>query len=186
MGRGRDQGGGADLREAFSCSGILKILEVIISFTIVMIHRLGAGGSYLFFSNPYGQLQNNDQTRALDRENLGNGACVTFLIIPLVLLSSYVLDGRYEIQKTFLEWVWNLIGCAMYLGAGIKTVQVWTAYEADEAALSNGLYNDYTENAFAMGKAMGGLCLLNSLVFFVDFIMAYITKRRIKNSQEAY
>ena len=47
----------------------------------------------------------NDQTHALDTENLGNGTVVTFLIIPPVILLSYVLDGRYEIQRTFLEWV---------------------------------------------------------------------------------
>ena len=47
----------------------------------------------------------NDQTHALDTENLGNGTVVTFLIIPPVILLSYVLDGRYEIQRAFLEWV---------------------------------------------------------------------------------
>ena len=41
----------------------------------------------------------NDQTHALDTENLGNGTVVTFLIIPPVILLSYVLDGRYEIQS---------------------------------------------------------------------------------------
>ena len=47
----------ADLREALSCSGILKIMEVIFGFIIIMIHRNGDNGGYLFFSTPYQQLQ---------------------------------------------------------------------------------------------------------------------------------
>ena len=54
----RGSGRGANIGEAFSCSGILKICEAILSFIIIMLHRHGDNGQYLFFSTNSEQLQN--------------------------------------------------------------------------------------------------------------------------------
>ena len=109
--------------EIFSASGILKVLEVLISFIAIMIHRYGDYGRAIFFgtsSEVLAQvksyyftdqngieiivtaLQNDPGT---DAENLGNGVLVAYLIISAVLLVAYVIDTRYVVQSFFLESV---------------------------------------------------------------------------------
>jgi hypothetical protein len=39
----------------------------------------------------------------LDVENLGNSTLVSFMVINLVLLLGYFMDGREAIQSTILE-----------------------------------------------------------------------------------
>lgn len=121
--------------EAFSMSGILKILESVLVFVTLLIHRHGDNGKYIFFATARDRLkfvstifpdrwraatppellrldrvgfflrQNDPDRQAIDAENLGNGTLVTYAIISPVLLACYVLDGRYAIQSMFLEWV---------------------------------------------------------------------------------
>jgi len=106
---------------------------------------------------------------------------VAFLIIPAVLLMSYVLDGRYEIQRTFLEWWWNFIGTCCYLGLGIKTVWAWNGFSATESTLASGTASD---NAISCALAMGSLCIINGLIFGFDTVIAYQTKKNL--NRDAY
>ena len=54
--------------------------------------------------------QNGDNHRlGINPENLGNGTIVGFTVISSVLLVAYVIDGRGEIMKFFLEWVCTTI-----------------------------------------------------------------------------
>ena len=39
----------------------------------------------------------------MDLENLGNGTLMTYAIISPILLLAYIIDGRYAIQRMFLE-----------------------------------------------------------------------------------
>ncbi len=50
-------GRGTYLGEALSVSGILKVLETILLFTTVIIHRHGDNGKYLFFGTTAVQMK---------------------------------------------------------------------------------------------------------------------------------
>ena len=50
MGRGRYGG------EAFSFSGILKIIEIVLVFIAIVLHRHGDNGRYIFFATAKEQL----------------------------------------------------------------------------------------------------------------------------------
>lgn len=110
--------------EIFSASGILKVLEIVLAFITIIIHRYGDYGKMIFFGNPAIQLSSviivkfqikrkksltiryfQKNSPGLDAENLGNGVLVAYLVISSILLASYVIDGRFAIQEFFLEWV---------------------------------------------------------------------------------
>ena len=50
-------GRGTYLGEALSVSGILKVLETILLFTTVLIHRHGDNGKYIFFGTSAVQMK---------------------------------------------------------------------------------------------------------------------------------
>lgn len=175
MGRGKYLG------DALSCAGILKIIETLLLFVTIIIHRHGDNGRYLFFATAMEQIQYNSSDRvALNMENMGNGFVVSFLIITPVLLVCYVLDGPEQIQQFFMEWLWNLVGSCGLIATGIKSAMIWTAAKAgdDESGTS-----DYARN-YAAALTMAAFCILAGLVYFVDFIIAFRAKRRIQQNYE--
>ena len=99
---------------------------------------------------------------------MGNGAVVAYLVIPSVLLTSYIIDGRWEVQRFFLEWFWNFIGFLLFLGTGIVSAITWTAAQSDDSGNSTG------EKAinYEAALTMSAFCILNSIVYFIDFIFA--------------
>ena len=66
-----------------------------------LFFRHGDNGHYLFFSTTALKLSNTDNN--IDVENLGNSTLVTFMIIPLILIIGYVIDGKEFIQESILE-----------------------------------------------------------------------------------
>ena len=77
---------------------IFRFLKVLIN---IFFCRHGDNGHYLFFSTTALKLSNTDTN--IDVENLGNSTLVTFLLIPLVLILGYVIDGREYVQQSILE-----------------------------------------------------------------------------------
>ena len=67
----------------------------------IKLFRHGDNGNYLFFSTTALKLSNTDTN--IDVENLGNSTLVTFMIIPLILIIGYVIDGKEYIQESILE-----------------------------------------------------------------------------------
>ena len=50
-------GRGGYLADALSCAGILKIIETLLLFVTIIIHRHGDNGRYLFFATAMEQIQ---------------------------------------------------------------------------------------------------------------------------------
>ena len=50
-------GRGGYLGDALSCAGILKIIEFLLLFVTIIIHRHGDNGRYLFFATAMEQIQ---------------------------------------------------------------------------------------------------------------------------------
>ena len=63
--------------------------------------RHGDNGNYLYFSTTALKLSNSDPN--IDAENLGNSTLVAYLVISLVLIIGYIVDGREFIQESILE-----------------------------------------------------------------------------------
>merc|ERR1712007_322044 len=152
--------------EIFSPSGILKILEVSFAFITIILHRYGDYGAMLFFGSSQTQMSPNDP--GTDAEILGNGVIVGYTVISSVLLISYVIDGRWEIQRFFLEWFWNFVGFVLFAGVGIVSAITWTAAQSDDSGNSTG---EKARN-YDAALTMSAFCILNSIVYFIDFIFA--------------
>merc|ERR1719166_465160 len=97
----------------------MKVSASSISFS----HRHGDNGNYLFFSTTALKLSNTDTN--IDAENLGNSTLVTFLVINIVLIIGYIIDGTEYIQQSILEPTWNLIGTFMFMGSGACAIMTW-------------------------------------------------------------
>ena len=68
---------------------------------IISNNRHGDNGNYLYFATT--GLKLNYQDENIDVENLGNSTLVTFMVITLVLLVGYIIDGVEAIQDSILE-----------------------------------------------------------------------------------
>merc|ERR1712141_632438 len=146
--------------EICSVSGILKVCEILFGFITVIIHRYGDYGKMLFFGTAAVQLSPNDP--GTDAENLGNG-----------LLVSYVIDGRYAIQGFFLEWLWNFVGFVLYTGTGVISAITWTNAKNMDDDLGDKARN------YDAALTMSAFCILQGLIYFVDFIFAKRARNRI-------
>jgi hypothetical protein len=154
-----------------------KILEIVFGFIALIIHRYGDYGKMIFFGTTNNKLQQNDD--AIDAENLGNGVLVAYIVISSVLLVAYVIDGRYTIQSFFLEWVWNLVGFFLYGGAGVVALITWSNANNDPTSLVD---SDKGKN-FDAALTMGALCVLNSLWYLIDTIVAHQARKRFLQDQ---
>lgn len=77
-------------------------LKISFSFSNEMnFFRHGDNGNYLYFSTTALKLSNSDSN--IDAENLGNSTLVAYLVISLVLIIGYIVDGREFIQESILE-----------------------------------------------------------------------------------
>eukprot|EP00095_Tigriopus_kingsejongensis_P011662 maker-scaffold59_size442576-snap-gene-0.20 protein:Tk11662 transcript:maker-scaffold59_size442576-snap-gene-0.20-mRNA-1 annotation:"PREDICTED: uncharacterized protein LOC100867326" len=170
-----------DFKEGlFSLSGFFKILETIVVFSALMVHRYGANGHLLFFGTSLDKLEAGDD--ALEIENAGNAVLVTYAIISPVLWLSYVIDGRYFIQGFILEPFWNFLGFCMFLGVGIKTLIVWVQAKAADTDITNDSYY----STYGSGLALGSLCIIASLLYFIDFWLSTSARGRVKNDPNYY
>ena len=155
---------------------------------ILMTHnRHGDNGNYLYFATT--GLKLNYQDENIDVENLGNSTLVTFMVITLVLLVGYIIDGVEVIQDSILEvnnmnsWhldqllsqpIWTLLGCLMFLASGIMVILTWST-EDYVSTSSSATELEYTRNSRA-AMGLGALCIITSLIFLTDFIWVGILK----------
>ena len=114
-------------------------------------------------SDVYIFLQNDPGT---DAEILGNGVIVGYTVISSVLLISYVIDGRWEIQRFFLEWFWNFVGFVLFAGVGIVSAITWTAAQSDDSGNSTG---EKARN-YDAALIMSAFCILTALfILLISF-----------------
>ena len=98
-----------------------------------------------------------------------------YTVISSVLLISYVIDGRWEIQRFFLEWFWNFVGFVLFAGVGIVSAITWTAAQSDDSGNSTG---EKARN-YDAALTMSAFCILNRIVSFIDFINHFTKKFKL-------
>ena len=75
--------------------------SILVNSGTIVQCRHGDNGNYLYFATT--GLKLNYQDENIDVENLGNSTLVTFMVITLVLLVGYIIDGVEIIQDSILE-----------------------------------------------------------------------------------
>ena len=108
------------------------------------------------------------------------------MVITLVLLVGYIIDGVEIIQDSILEvnehcWrdsklinyfasqpIWTLLGCFMFFASGIMVILTWSS-EDYVSTSSSATELEYTRNSRA-AMGLGALCIITSLIFLTDFI----------------
>ncbi|XP_023325305.1 uncharacterized protein LOC111699014 [Eurytemora carolleeae] len=157
-----------------SVSGILKLLQSVLIFITLLVHRHGDNGYYLFFATTGLKLGNKDPN--IDYENLGNSTLVSFMIINLVLILGYVLDGPEAIHASLLEPVWNLLGACMFVASGAVTIITWQNEKMVDT--SAGMTETEFYRNVTAALAMAGLCITVGALYLVDFIFGWVTRSR--------
>jgi len=158
---------------------IMKIIEFVLVFVTLLVHRRGGDGSnYVFFGTAGISMQKGDD--GLDVENLGNGALMTYAIITPILFAAYLIDGIDYIQNLFLESLWNFIAVVSFLGLGVKTIWIWHAGKSDDTTSNT---TDFANN-YPSGLALGALSLILAIVYCIDFFAACRARKQIRRAEE--
>jgi hypothetical protein len=157
-----------------SLSGILKLLQTLLIFITLIIHRHGDNGYYLFFSTTSLKLSNSDPN--LDAENLGNSTLVSFMIINIVIIIGYILDGREAIQSSILEPICNLLGAFMFVGTGAVTILTWQDEQMVDT--SAGMTETEFYRNVTAALAMAGLSIIIGILYLIDALASYVMGRR--------
>ena len=71
----------------------------------------------------------------------------------------------------------------MLTATGVNSLIVWSAAKSSDSLSNIGGSQAYARN-YDAALAMGSLCLIAGLVYFVDFILAVSSRRRFR--REAY
>jgi hypothetical protein len=171
--------GGLYTGDICTFSAIMKIIQFIFVFVLILIHRRGGEDStYVFFGTVAISLGKGDD--GLDLENLGNGALMTWAIITPILFAAYLIDGIDYIQNLFLESLWNFIAACCFFGLGVRTVYVWSVGKSEDQFVGN---LDYANN-YGAGLAMGSLSLIIAILYSVDFFASCRARGRIRRAEE--
>jgi hypothetical protein len=139
----------ADFRLLARTHAFMKLSEIIISIICLILLRsygLSFGwGSLTGFSS--------------DRYNVGILTIGGMLLISLPLLISYIWtpSGTYQ---PFLELVYNSLGFILFLTTGALVLDYYCNLPFDT--------KEYT----TAGKALGALCIINSLMYLIDAVLA--------------
>ena len=72
------------------------------------------------------------------------------------------------------------MGALGLFATGIKSAMVWTAAKGGDDQSGT---DDYARN-YSAALTMAAFCILAGLVYFIDFVVAFIAKRRIRESYE--
>eukprot|EP00090_Calanus_glacialis_P035446 TRINITY_DN60520_c0_g1_i1.p1 TRINITY_DN60520_c0_g1~~TRINITY_DN60520_c0_g1_i1.p1 ORF type:complete len:176 (-),score=19.48 TRINITY_DN60520_c0_g1_i1:167-694(-) len=172
----------AGLSELFtSVSGWLKLSELVLIFITLIIHRHGDNGHYLYFSTTGTKLGYDDPN--IDAENLGNGTLVTFLIITIVLIIGYVIDGREYIQQSILEPIWNLLGAFMFMGSGSMAIITWKDEQALKTSSSTSLTEMEYHRNISSAMAMGAMCIIIGLIYLIDLGVSWYNRGKITQDE---
>jgi len=160
--------------DLFSVAGVLKILETVFIFIALLLHRHGDNGEYIFFSTTGLKLESNDPN--IDAENLGNSTLVTFMVINIALILTYILDGMENIHTTILEPLWNFLGACMFAGSGAVAIITWQG--AQEVDTSSGMTETEFSRNVSAALAMAGICIFVGALYLVDTVVAFVNRRR--------
>ena len=76
-----------------------------------------------------------------------------------------------DFEKSFFQ-VWNFLGFLLYGGAGVISAITWTKAKAEDDQTG-----DIARN-YDAALTMSALCIINSLIYFVDFIFAKRARNR--------
>ena len=75
--------------------------------------------------------------------------------------------------------LWNLLGFFLFTGAGVIAAITWTAAKDDDTLT----LNDTKARNFDAALTMAAFCLLNGILYFVDFIVAKRARNRFLQDQ---
>ncbi|XP_045112837.1 protein snakeskin-like [Portunus trituberculatus] len=129
--------------------GILKLVEIA---TVVVAFGIFRGSDARFALS-------RSQNFATDADFFGCGVLVTALIITPLLLTCYIM-GRYEIQKTIFEIVFNFLMFVFMLSAGSVAVDSFKNVDVIGSNMEN------------TSLAMGSFCIIASFAYLVDTVFA--------------
>lgn len=97
---------------------------------------------------------------------------------------TFRLDSCLERALTLkIIQVWNFLGFLILTATGVNSLVVWSNAKAADTMITTGKSQDYARN-YNAALAMGSLCLIAGIVYFVDFIVAVSARKRFK--REAY
>eukprot|EP00092_Neocalanus_flemingeri_P027607 GFUD01029956.1.p1 GENE.GFUD01029956.1~~GFUD01029956.1.p1 ORF type:complete len:179 (+),score=38.85 GFUD01029956.1:402-938(+) len=129
-----------------SLQGILRLLELLLVFIVLILARVGYKGNQLTFGSP-------------DANFIGIGASVGLTFILLAFVVCHLVG---HLPPTLLEVLVNLVGAILLLTAGSLAI-AFHSPRYDQ-------YNYYKDSQ--AGLAMGIIAIIAGVVFAIDFLLS--------------
>ena len=123
-----------------SVPGILKLSECVLVFILLMVARFGNDGNHVAWGNE-------------DKQFLGIGSCVGYMIIVSTLILSYVLGAT----TTIFEFIANLVGSLLFISLGAAMVA--------------------SKGKSDLQSAVGGLAIVLGILLLADFVYLCVKHR---------
>jgi len=134
-------------------TGILKILEIIFVFVVLMLARFGGDrGTIKHFGS-------------VDDDFLGIGTCVGYAIIVPAVLITYLMGSNLSILELFI----NLVGGILFIAVGAITIQRYNSYR----------YKDSTGMALGSLAIVTGIIFLIDFAFAIKNTRFTVVQTRI-------
>jgi len=133
-------------RSHYFCSlqGILRILELVLVFIVLILARVGYNGGPLNFAHT-------------DADFIGIGASVGLIIILLAFVVCHLVN---HVPPTLLEVLINLVGAILMLTAGSLAISFHSPrYDRNHYDSQEGL-------------ALGIIAVIAGIVFAIDFLLS--------------
>jgi len=165
------------LINCFRLAGVIKILETFAIFTCLMLHRIGAVGTQVFFGAADLVLDaaDPDYPTEVDAEIIG-GVTMAFSVITPAILLAYSIEGTKAVQRTSLDALFCLSGAIMLITTGGMTCFAWNNANAMNASLSR--------RDFEAAGALGIMCIATGILYFLDFFYVVYQREVIKREEE--
>jgi len=155
------------IHHCFSLSGWIKIVESFAVFTLIMLHRIGAGvvNQMIFFGASDMMLHNEDAAypTEADAEILGSGTLTCLMIVTPLILLAYAVEGRKRIQATSLDPLFSFVGAALLIASGGMTCFAWNN------ANNNVSDGQRDRRDFEIAGTLGIMSILTGILYLIDF-----------------
>ena len=93
------------------------------------------------------------------------------------MIGSRVFSVSYP--SLFFQW-WNLIAAFSLVGIGIKTAIVWTAAKNGDDFQGS----DFYARNYDAALGMAAMIIIAGFVYFLDFVVAFVARKRIARDYE--
>ncbi|XP_077286246.1 protein snakeskin-like [Arctopsyche grandis] len=141
---------------------ILKICKLVLNLITLILYRVGFKGNLLGIGGTW----NLNDDKSADAEIVASGVFVGYFIYTTIQIISDCFRPE-DSKRQLTDVLMSFVGIFMWFAVGGAAIHYWSGYGTEDLHWQN-----YAERK--VGLALGSLCIVNGLVYFVDTVLAVV------------